>query len=43
MRYCVGFDVGKAFHWLCVVDDEGKVVLSRKVEATERDLERHRQ
>ena len=39
MRYCVGFDVGKAFHWLCVVDDEGKVVLSRKVEATERDLE----
>src|SRR3954452_20582567 len=39
MRYWVGFDVGKAFHWLCVLDDEGEEVLSRKVEATEEDLE----
>jgi transposase len=39
MRYWVGFDVGKAFHWLCVLDDEGEEVLSGKVEATEEDLE----
>ena len=39
MRYWVGFDVGKAFHWVCVLDEEGEVVLSRRVEATERDLE----
>ena len=39
MRYWVGFDVGKAFHWLCVLDEEGEEVLSRKVEATEEDLE----
>lgn len=39
MRYWVGFDVGKAFHWVCVLNEEGEVVLSRKVEATERDLE----
>ncbi len=39
MRLWVGFDVGKAFHWVCVMDDEGEVLLSRRVEATERDLE----
>ena len=39
MRYWVGFDVGKAFHWACVLDEEGEVVLSRRVEATERDME----
>ncbi len=39
MRYWVGFDVGKAFHWLCVLDEEGEEVLSRRVEATEEDLE----
>jgi hypothetical protein len=39
MRYWVGFDVGKAFHWLCVLDEEGGEVLSRRVEATEEDLE----
>lgn len=39
VRYWVGFDVGKAFHWACVLDDEGEVILSRRVEATERDLE----
>jgi transposase len=39
MRYWVGFDVGKSFHWVCVLDKEGKEVLSRKVEATEEDLE----
>ena len=35
----VGFDVGKAFHWVCVLDGEGEEVLSRRVEATEEDLE----
>jgi transposase len=39
MRHWAGFDVGKRFHWMCVLDDEGKVVLSRRVEATEEDLE----
>ena len=39
MRYWVGFDVGKAFRWLCVLDEEGEEVLSRRVEATEEDLE----
>src|SRR5215216_2060847 len=35
----VGFDVGKAFHWVCVLDAEGEEVLSRRVEASEEDLE----
>lgn len=35
----VGFDVGKAFHWVCVLDGEGEEVLSRRVEASEKDLE----
>jgi transposase len=35
----IGFDVGKAFHWVCVLDDEGEEVFSRKVEASEEDLE----
>ena len=26
-----GVDVGKEHHWVCVVDDTGAVVLSRKV------------
>jgi transposase len=39
MRYWVGFDVGKGFHWVCVIDAEGVEVLSRRVEATEEDLE----
>jgi transposase len=39
MRYWAGFDVGKAFHWLCVLDEEGEEVLSHRVEATEEDLE----
>ena len=39
VRYWVGFDVGKAFHWVCVLDEGGEVVLSRRVEATERGLE----
>jgi transposase len=39
VRYWVGFDVGKAFHWICVLDGEGEEVLSRRVEATEEDLE----
>lgn len=39
MRYWVGFDIGKAFHWVCVLDGEGEEVLSHKVEAAEEDLE----
>lgn len=39
MRHYVGFDVGKSAHWVCVLDREGNVVLSRRVEATEEDLE----
>ena len=34
----MGFDVGKAFHWVCVLDRGGGVLLSRRVEATEREL-----
>ncbi len=39
MTFWVGFDVGKTFHWLSVLDDAGEVVLSRRVEATEEGLE----
>lgn len=39
MRLWVGFDVGKAFHWVCILDDEGEVLLSRRVEAKEWDIE----
>ncbi len=35
----VGFDVGKASHWVSVLNDEGEEVLSRRVAATERDIE----
>ena len=39
-RFWVGFDVvGKAFHWVCLLDDEGDRLLSRRVEATEADIE----
>jgi Transposase len=31
--------VGKGSHWTCVLDAEGEVVLSRRVEATEEALE----
>lgn len=31
--------MGKAFHWVCVLDGEGEEVLSRRVEASEEDLE----
>lgn len=37
--YWIGFDVGKAFHWMCVLDGEGTVLLSRRVDATEEQLE----
>jgi transposase len=37
--FWVGFDVGKAFHWVCVLDEEGERLLSLKVEATEADIE----
>ena len=39
MTFWVGFDVGKTFHWVSVLDDAGEMVLSRRVEATEQDLE----
>jgi hypothetical protein len=39
MRHYVGFDVGKGAHWVCVLDGEGEVILSRGVEATEEALE----
>jgi Transposase len=35
----VGFDVGEASHWVCVLNDEGERLLSRRVEATEADIE----
>jgi hypothetical protein len=40
MTFWVGFDVGKTFHWLSVLDDAGEVVLSRRVEVTERKASR---
>lgn len=39
MRYWIGFDVGKSFHWVCAINDDGEVVLSRRVEAIEQDLQ----
>jgi hypothetical protein len=39
MRHYVGFHVGKGAHWACVLDDEGEVILSRRIEATEEALE----
>lgn len=39
MNYWVGFDVGKRFHWLCVLDGDGAILLSRRVDATEEQLE----
>jgi len=35
----VGFDVGKACHWVCVLDDAGKVLLHRRVDATQEQIE----
>jgi Transposase len=40
MRHYVGFDVGKGTHWVCVLDTEGEVLLSRRVEVTEEALGR---
>jgi hypothetical protein len=39
MRHYVGLDVGKGSHWACVIDEQGEVILSRRVEATEEALE----
>jgi Transposase len=39
MTFWVGFDLGKTFHWVSLLDDAGEVVLSRRVEATEQGLE----
>ena len=39
VKYWVGCDVAKTFHWVSVLDDEGNEVLSRQVEATQEDLE----
>ena len=38
-KFWVGFDVGKTFHWVCLLNDEGDRLLSRRVEATEADIE----
>lgn|GEM_PF-7014820 len=35
-----GVDVGKAHHWVCVLDEQGRVILSRKVANDETDLTR---
>jgi hypothetical protein len=35
MHHYVGFDVGKSSHWACVLDGEGEVIFSQRVEATE--------
>jgi hypothetical protein len=34
----VGVDVGKNFHWAVVVDAEGEILLSRRVDNEEADL-----
>lgn len=39
MGHWVGGDVGKTVHWVHVLDDEGKEVLSRTVLAAEEDIE----
>lgn len=33
-----GVDIGKASHWVCLLDDQGQVLLSRKVANDEGDL-----
>lgn len=33
-----GVDIGKAHHWVCLLDDQGRVMLSRKVANDEGDL-----
>ncbi len=40
MAFWVGFDVGKTFHWVCVLDEDGEVVLSRRIQANEEDVQR---
>lgn len=35
---CVGVDVGKDFHWAVAVDDQGELLLSRRVDNEEADL-----
>lgn len=35
-----GVDVGKEHHWVCVIDDAGQVVFSRKVTNDEQDIRR---
>ena len=37
-RLYAGVDVGKAHHWVCLLDEPGGVVLSRKVANDETDL-----
>jgi len=37
--FWVGFDVGKASHWVCILDAQGERLLSRRVEATEADIQ----
>jgi len=37
-RLWAGVDVGKAHHWVCVVDEQGHVILSRKVSNDEGEI-----
>jgi len=37
-RVWIGVDAGKGFHWAVVLDAEGEVLLSRRVENDEADL-----
>lgn len=37
-RLWAGVDVGKAHHWVCVVDEQGHVILSRKVANDEGEI-----
>ena len=40
MALWVGFDVGKTFHWVCVLDECGEVILSRRIQANEEVVQR---
>ncbi len=37
-RLWAGIDVGKEHHWVCVIDDAGAVVLSRRLANDEQPI-----
>jgi transposase len=39
-RAWVGIDIGKTHHWVCVLDDDGKVLLSKKLTNDETEIVR---